>query len=121
MPNRRSTTWHRLAFNGSLVGSGVQAISNLLQNLPVTEAVGCTIIRIIHDVTYLLDLTSTVDVTQFMSVGIGIVSEESFNAGVVPDPNSNIDEPATGWMYRGVGPIQLMAVAGGYHLTWRSQ
>ena len=105
MPNRRGTTWHRVSFAGTAIASGAQGISNLLQNLPVMESVGCTIIRIIHDVTYYFSSGETADVSQLISIGIGIVSEESFAALVVPDPNSNIDEPPAGWLYRAVGPV----------------
>jgi len=38
--------------------------------------------------------------TQRVDIGIGITSQEAFAAGVVPDPNTDGDQPSRGWIYR---------------------
>ena len=101
----RTLTWHRVSFDYTALASGVQGQANLLQNVPVTELVGVTIQRIIIQMVYSPGTSQNVNGAQLISLGVGIVSEESFNAQVVPDPNSNIDEPASGWLYRGVVPV----------------
>ena len=102
---RRQRRWHRLAFAGTGLANASQGVLNLLQNLPVTEAEGCTVVRVIHNMRYYPSMTLATEGAQLVSVGIGVVSEESFNAGVVPDPNSNVDEPPGGWMYRDVAMV----------------
>ena len=105
--NRRRRRWHDLNFAATL-GNGTQTFTDLLQNLPATEQHGCTITRIILRMTYSPVVTIGSDGAQQIAVGIGLVSEEAFNASIFPDPSQNADDPITGWMFKTVRAVRVM-------------
>jgi len=53
-----------------------------------------------------LDLAAVVhdagEGSQKMGMGFGIISQEAFGAGVLPDPQTQGDFPPRGWIYRGI-------------------
>ena len=104
---RRRRAWHDLEF-ATTIANGTQVFSDLLQNLPATEQMGCTITRIITRLSYSPVVTIGADGAQVISVGICIVSEESFNASVLPDPDVNADDPVTGWLLKTQRPVRVM-------------
>ena len=96
-PRRRRQWWTTNHNAGLAVG---ESFVDLLQNLPETEQMGCTVTRIIMDMWYSPGFGVTSDSGMLIDIGIGIISEESFDASVMPDPGSNAEEPVTGWMYK---------------------
>ena len=105
--NRRRRAWHDLEF-AFTIGNGTQSFADLLQNLPATEQMGCTITRILTRMTYSPVITIGADGSQVVSVGICVVSEEAFNASTLPDPNVNADDPVTGWMLKTQRAVRVM-------------
>ena len=83
-----------------LITEGSQVTNSLLQGISSDDMRGSTITRIIGT---LYTGSSTVAGAWGASrddFGIGVVSQEAFNALVVPDPTAQDDQPARGWLYR---------------------
>ena len=83
----------------SAVANGGQLLLSLMVNFAVLQTSGLTIVRLIGSLTYYKAAPSN-DGNQVVDVGMGLASQESFAAGVVPDPKTDADEPVNGWMYR---------------------
>ena len=79
--------------------SGAQSIISLMGGVLPLDSRGYTLTRTIVDVN-LAPPTAVSDGQQIVSMGIGLVSQEAFVAGVVPDPNVALDRPARGWVWR---------------------
>ena len=59
-----------------------------------------TAVRIIGDLSaFPDDRNAAVDGVMQVEGGIGVASEEAFTAQVVPNPNSQSEYPALGWLY----------------------
>ena len=86
-----------------------------MQNLPATEQTGCTVTRILMDLVACPTSAVAADGLMRVSIGIGEVSEEAFNALVVPDPNVNAEEPVSGWMYKAMKAVQSIVVPDHVH------
>ena len=73
---------------------------------------GTTIIRTL----LMLDLSSTSVAgawgQQNIDLAIGITTREAFAAGVLPDPDTNVDKPVRGWMWRYNKTISQNGVGG---------
>ena len=82
------------------MANGAQAVQQLEETLsPSTE--GFTLVRTIFDVYLAGEGIVGAVGRQVVSYGIGLVSEEAFTAGVVPDPNTNTERPTGDWVVKG--------------------
>ena len=96
---RRRTAWIDTLISENTPNAG-QDLASLLSNLTKTESQGYTLTRcIIHLYVSLLTVPATVG-NQRVDLGIGLASEESFAAGVVPDPSIATDRPISDWVWR---------------------
>jgi len=81
----------------------IQAVNitpiNLLLNLAPSDTV--TTMRIVGHL-YVIPASMSVQTSgQYRcDLGIGVTSVEAFNAGVVPDPQTDSERPARGWMWK---------------------
>jgi len=102
MADRRPLAWGDTIFNDVILdGAGLTPILNLLTELSPSDTV--TVTRLIGYVTVVpQDSSLNVHCQQQVSLGIGVASREAFDAGVIPDPNSQSEQPARGWLYRDV-------------------
>jgi len=83
----------------SNIVDGGQALTSMMGGMGTVDSRGLTTSRIIVD----LSLSAPVAVSdglQTVSLGIAVVSQEAFNASVVPDPNLGADRPPRGWLWR---------------------
>ena len=114
---RRRRLWETLG-HAATIANGAQTFVDLLQNIPDTEQMGLTVTRLLFDMWFTPDVGTGADGAQMVDVGIGLVSEEAFNAGILPDPNQNADQPVTGWLFKARTVVQVMvspdAVLGGH-------
>jgi len=94
----RKATWidTLIAFS---VASGAQQVISLMGGLLPIETRGYTLTRTILELS-MVPPTAVSDGFQAVSLGVQLVSQEGFNAGVVPDPNVGADRPPRGWVYR---------------------
>ena len=95
---RRRRAWRDIRINLSLnSGAGITPI-DLLVDAPDIDV--STVTRIIGDlVAFPDDRNAAVDGVAQLDLGIGVVSQEAFTAGVVPDPNVQAEYPTLGWVY----------------------
>ena len=99
---RRQTTWFDRNL-GLTITSGGQANHRLAGSLVPgdTEWRGRTVTRIIiSPLTFHSTTVAGAWGTQSIVCGIGIVSLESFIASVVPDPFTEGEAPASGWLWK---------------------
>ncbi len=84
-----------IAASGQLVKSLMSGVSSVQ-----TRFDSMTLLRTIVG----LDLAYTVhdagEGSGVLDIGIGVTTQEAFNASVVPDPNVETDFPTRGWIYR---------------------
>jgi hypothetical protein len=73
---------------------------------------GTTIIRTIIALYLSSDDVAGAWGVQDVDLAIGISDREAFTAGVLPDPNSNTDKPARGWMWRTALMVSQNGVGG---------
>ena len=96
MPRR--TAWEDTNMELSL-GNGVTAGVGLHSASPV-DTRGVTVTRFLGD----LSVTSTTVAgawgVQHLILGVGVLSQEAFLASTFPDPETDVDHPAGGWLYR---------------------
>ena len=91
-----------------LVGSGgASNNTSLLTGTPLINVRGATIVRMLLKMAIVSTTIGGAQGVQAVDVGIGIASQESMNAGVLPDPNAD-ERPVGGWMYR----TQVVAAQG---------
>ena len=102
----RALEWHDTLFDQTL-GSAAQAGIDLLSNLARNERSGATITRIILNLMFDAQLTQNQDILQVVDMGIGVFSEDAAVASAFSDPDTEIDQPARGWLYRGRGMVRL--------------
>ncbi len=95
----RRLAWADRLFSTDIL-TGAQLILDLLSTAPDLDTITAT--RLIGRMLFHPNtLTGTPNRgVATMDVGIGVVSEEAFLAGVVPDPLSEAEAPARGWLYR---------------------
>ena len=93
------------------VANGAQQLVSLMGGMTPVDSRGFTLTRTIIEVSF-APPTAVSDGYQVASYGVGLVSQEAFVAGVVPDPDQAADRPARGWVYRG-----SMLVAGAANMT----
>lgn len=100
--------------------SGAQANQSLMGAVTNVEARRYTVIRTLIRLELSSSTVAGAWGRQLVDIGIGIASVESFDAGVLPDPEVANDKPARGWLYRnsivvtqnGIGtPINVTVVA----------
>ena len=83
------------------VASGAELITLLTADFTnPRDTQGFTVVRTLF--CYQLSPTTpgVVSGQQRVSIGIGVASEEAFNAAVVPNPSVASEEPTLGWIYR---------------------
>jgi len=98
---KRQTIWTDVLHSGIVVSAGL-SFDNLMGEFPETERRGAqyTLERLIlcHDYSYAVHDSG--EGSQFIDVGVGIVSQEAFDAGAIPDAGTTDDFPVRGWIYR---------------------
>ena len=110
---RRHLAWHDKLISFILTDTA-QSQADLLPNLALEDREGCTVTRVIYDIWYHISHSVITPVGQIVDVGIGIFDAEASAGGVVPDPDTEIEQPAIGWLYRGRAFVNnLDSVAGG--------
>ena len=96
MPRPRA--WGDTRMSASLA-NGVGQQFDLLGSLTAADTI--TSARIIgHYTVAPTGAVAAIAHESLIDIGIGVVSAEAFNAGVVPDPNIDGDVPDRGWLYR---------------------
>ncbi len=85
---------------GLTVASGAQGNTDVDGGSTQVVQRGTTIIRTIISIHLASTTVAGAWGTQIIDMAIGIADRESFSASVLPDPNSDTDKPARGWMWR---------------------
>jgi len=114
----RQTFWIDNVVENTLATGTTIALS-LFTGTPPINVRGSTIIRIIFDLNLYSSTVAGAHGVQIQDVAFGMASQEAFNAGVLPDPDSD-ERPVGGWMYRtrcvafqnGVGTNPITKCAG---------
>ncbi len=94
----RKADWNDTLVRVAVTTGGQQLVS-LMTSFSVLQTSGLTIARLVGNLTFNTNLTVN-DGFQVLDLGVGIASQESFAAGVVPDPATKDDAPMNGWLYR---------------------
>ena len=96
--SRRRMTWTDELFSTDLA-TGSQTVFSLLGGVLAVDMVGRTLTRLILAMDlYAPDGSSGGVANVFM--GIGIASQDAFLGSVVPDPETEGDQPMGGWVWR---------------------
>ena len=115
----RRFNWLDTQFSNVVVASGAQLISTMMEGISVEDSRGMTVTRIIMDMHYNSATVGGAHGTEVVSVGIAVVSQEAFAAGVVPDPLVAAEEPVRGWLYKAVFMVG-QSVGGGLEIQNRN-
>ena len=98
----RRFDWLDTQFSNVVVASGVQLISTMMEGVGIQESRGMTVTRMIMDMHYGTATVGGAHGTEIISVGICVVSQEVFAAGVGLDPLVAAEDPVRGWLYKAV-------------------
>jgi len=98
MPSR-PTRWVDTVITRDIPDSTQQAQS-LMGDLSDSEKRTATVIRIILSMGVWSTTLAGAYGVQRAGFGIGVASEEAFNANVFPDPLSAAEKPTRGWLWR---------------------
>ena len=95
---KRRLAWNTQRF-GSALTSATTQVTDLLANLVNLDTL--TAIRVVgHLVLVPATVSTNVAGLTRVDLGIGVISQEAFDAPTVPDPNVDGDVPQAGWLYR---------------------
>ena len=97
MPRQMDWIDTRIGLN---IANAAQAFTDVDGGSTQVVQRGTTIIRTIISLHFTSDDVAGAWGVQDVDVAIGISDREAFTAGVLPDPNSDTDKPARGWMWR---------------------
>jgi len=104
---RRRRTWADRTVDLLIASAGQTIPIDLLSDLPTTDVK--TVTRLIGKLTATYsDPDAAVTSVQRIDMGIGVAAQEAFSAGIVPDPATQADYPALGWLW--VGTMTTMKV-----------
>jgi len=101
MAGRRATDWIDTLVALS-VATGAQVNVSLMTGVAPINVRRQTLARSIFDIGMTSASVAGAYGVQKISIGIGVVSQEAFAAGVLPDPEVAGDQPSRGWVYRTV-------------------
>ncbi len=96
---RRRTAWIDTKLSANQATGG-QVVTSLLSTTIPTETRGYTLTRIIGRIHAGTVDSVVVDGIMGWDLGIAVVSQEGFAAGVVPDPATPTEFPVSGWIYK---------------------
>ena len=99
MPGK--TLWIDTNFSTDVV-VGTQLQQSLMGVVQSDESrlVGMTLMRTIIRMDIAYTVHDSGEGSQRLSMGIGVASQEAFNAGVLPEPFTDGDFPTRGWIWR---------------------
>ena len=95
----RRTKWEDTLLSIS-VASGAGSTQSLMGSVTPNESEGETIVRCIGDLWLFSTTVAGAWGAEQVDIGIGVVAQEAFAAGVTSDPNTADEEPRGGWIYR---------------------
>ncbi len=95
----RQTDWFDTSV-GLGVATGAQGLQTLMAAVEPIAMRGLTVIRTIVTLGLFSTTVAGAWGVQRASIGIGVGSQDAFTAGVVPDPNTPVDKPPRGWLYK---------------------
>ena len=100
MPGRRRSAWTDSQMNTEVAEGSAGLTTDLDGTLSVADSQGLTLTRLLIDLSFYSRVIAGAHGIQRVALGIGMCSREAFTAGVVPDPESDVEFPARGWIYR---------------------
>jgi len=95
----RKTEWIDTLVSG-VVSSAGQVRDSLLSDYISNELAGWTLTRQLVHIWYATDSTQGSFLKAGIDVGVGLVTQEAFAAGIVPDPGTEGDRPVLDWVWR---------------------
>ena len=98
MPRRR-TAWIDTKLNFAIPIAG-EDIKSLLSTTIPTETRGYTLTRMIGRIDVCVADATAAFAIQSATMGIAVVSQEAFLAGVVPDPQTDTEFPVDPWVWK---------------------
>ena len=96
---RRRSAWEDSRININ-VASGAQGFTDLMGTLTEDLQQGRTVVRMVGELTINSQTTAGAWGLQVVDIGVGIIDRDAFAVQEFPDPNSEDDQPSTGWLYR---------------------
>jgi len=103
---RRRTLWIDTTIDEA-TPAGTADDANLLVTTPSNlETKGFKVVRTIIDLTVKPGALAGATGSMFLSLGIGVIEDDAFAAGVFPDLNVADEAPASGWLYKSKTIVQ---------------
>ncbi len=115
MPGR-NRAWADTIFCGSVLVDEGSSLINLLLDAPVVDTL--TAVRIVIDLSIGPLVTTTVEASNCISVGIGVSSREAVTAAAIPDPAQSDQYPPRGWLYVANKASRFIIQSSGIHATY---
>ena len=112
---RRRTVWANTHVSVSIPNAGESLFSLHAQVL--SENFDLTVVRTLISLDILEGVTAAVVGIQAVYMGIGIASQESFNASVVPNPQIITESPARGWLWKAMRLVQGTQTLNSYRIV----
>jgi len=112
MADRRKTMWKFTGVQrGIEVGTAGERIA-LDGSLSVADSQGLTLTRLIADLSFMSNTVAGAWGVQRFAMGVGMASREAYTAESLPSPNSDVEEPARGWIYQNIIAVSQNGVGG---------
>jgi len=96
---QRKTVWVTTLITESVAAGGAD-IAGLLGNRTIADMEGLTLTRTIGRLYFQVAAVDGTFTLSRLDYGVGLVSQESFAAGVLPDPGVDFDKPISDWVYK---------------------
>ncbi len=92
--------WIDTFFNKD-VGTAATTIDSLMTNVSATQSRrGWTMVRTIIGIDFAYTVHDSGEGSQVIAMGIGVASQEAFAASAISDPQTSMDHPTSGWVFR---------------------
>ncbi len=98
----RSTKWEDQILEATVASAAITLI-NLMADLNESERPGLTLIRLIYRINFYPVSPFDTSTIQGLHMGVGLVQNDAFAAGAVPDPGEDQEAPSRGWVVRDQG------------------
>jgi len=100
MPNRRRTKWEDTHI-ATTIAAGATSLGVAIDGTPSgDDAQGLTLTRMLGELSFMSTTVAGAWGVQVLTMGVGGSSRVAFTADSLPTPNSNVEQPPRGWVWK---------------------
>ncbi len=114
----RTRVWADLIFSNIIADGANMPALDVLFDLAPNPIDTITVARLVGYLTITPDLPASLNATQRVDIGIGVVAEKSMSGVLTPQPDISTDYPARGWMYAATKWVSQSTTVGFVYPQW---